>query len=103
MKVNANMLVAANILWNEVNSDQWTLSTRLQINLSMRKSFISVFAQLSLASDMLTKKKKIKYGIYKNDTELSKYICYLRLKAQKHLLQNSLGGDKKSAVYNRWK
>ena len=44
----------------------------------MRKSFISVFAQLSLASDMLTKKKKIKYGIYKNDTELSKYICGLK-------------------------
>ena len=54
MKVNENMLVAANIIWKGAINDQWTLSTRLQLTLSMRQSFISVCAQLSSDSDMLT-------------------------------------------------
>ena len=80
MWVNAAVLVAATTIWNGATVVQWTLSTSLQLTLSMRQSFISVCAQLSSYSDIPTTKNLNMCGIYENNTELLNYVCSLKRK-----------------------
>ena len=68
------------MFWKGAIAVQRTLFTRQQLTLTLRRSFTSANAQLSLDFGMLTTKNVLKQGVYENETELSKYICGLKRK-----------------------